>query len=48
MADAAYAMLSKNSKDYTGRFEIDEDVLTAEGVRDFSKYAVDPSGYLYI
>ncbi|KAJ1351417.1 hypothetical protein KIN20_007414 [Parelaphostrongylus tenuis] len=42
MADAAYAMLSKNSRDYTGNFAIDEDVLRAEGVTDFKKYAVDP------
>ncbi|GMT14602.1 hypothetical protein PFISCL1PPCAC_5899, partial [Pristionchus fissidentatus] len=43
MADAAYAMLSKNSSDYTGNFAIDEDVLRAEGVTDMDKYALDPS-----
>lgn len=42
MADAAYAVLSKNSRDYTGNFAIDEEVLRAEGVRDFKKYAVNP------
>uniref|UniRef100_A0A0K0D072 Hydroxysteroid dehydrogenase-like protein 2 n=1 Tax=Angiostrongylus cantonensis TaxID=6313 RepID=A0A0K0D072_ANGCA len=43
MADAAYAMLSRNSRDYTGKFAIDEEVLRAEGVTDFTKYAIDPS-----
>ncbi|KHJ90062.1 hypothetical protein OESDEN_10102 [Oesophagostomum dentatum] len=43
MADAAYAVLSKNSRQYTGNFAIDEEVLRAEGVTDFKKYAVDPT-----
>ncbi len=38
MADAAYAILTKPSREFTGRFCIDEDVLRAEGVTDFSKY----------
>ncbi|EYC09532.1 hypothetical protein Y032_0060g3169 [Ancylostoma ceylanicum] len=46
MADAAYAMLSKNSREYTGNFAIDEEVLRAEGVRDFKKYAVNPDAPL--
>ncbi|KAE9416133.1 hypothetical protein Angca_007676, partial [Angiostrongylus cantonensis] len=46
MADAAYAMLSRNSRDYTGKFAIDEEVLRAEGVTDFTKYAIDPSAPL--
>ncbi|XGW10362.1 hypothetical protein V3C99_012115 [Haemonchus contortus] len=46
MADAAYAMLSKNSREYTGHFAIDEEILRAEGVTDFTKYAVDPSAPL--
>lgn len=37
MADAAYAVLSKNSKDFTGNFCIDEDILKAEGVTDFDR-----------
>lgn len=41
MADAAYAILSKDSKTCTGQFFIDEDVLRAEGVEDFEKYAVN-------
>lgn len=46
MADAAYAVLSKNSKDYSGQFLIDEDVLKAEGVTDFEKYACVPGAPL--
>jgi citronellol/citronellal dehydrogenase len=43
MADAAHAILSKPSRECTGRFFIDEEVLRAEGVHDFSPYAVDGS-----
>jgi len=42
VADAAYVMLSKNSRNYTGNFAIDEDVLKQEGVRDFDQYAYSP------
>ncbi|HEX7663068.1 MAG TPA: NAD(P)-dependent oxidoreductase [Polyangiaceae bacterium] len=45
MADAAYAILNKGV-DYTGNFAIDDEVLAAEGVTDFSKYALDPNGKL--
>ncbi|MFP2908762.1 SDR family oxidoreductase [Pyxidicoccus sp. 3LFB2] len=38
MADAAYAILTKPSREFTGNFCIDEEVLRAEGVTDFSKY----------
>ena len=40
MADAAYAVLSKNSKDFTGNFLIDEDVLKAEGITDFDRLVI--------
>ena len=43
MADAAYAILCRDSKTSTGNFYIDDEVLAAEGVEDFSGYAVDPS-----
>ncbi|MBO9663188.1 NAD(P)-dependent oxidoreductase [Dokdonella sp.] len=39
VADAAYAILTKPSREVTGHFFIDEDVLRAEGVTDFSIYA---------
>ena|SRR5690349_360043 len=42
MADAAHAMLTKPSREFTGKFCVDEDVLRAEGVKDFSKYAAVP------
>lgn len=40
VADAAYAILTKDSKETTGRFFIDEEVLRAEGISDFTEYAV--------
>lgn len=39
MADAAHAILVRPSRDGTGQFWIDEDVLRNEGVTDFSSYA---------
>jgi citronellol/citronellal dehydrogenase len=38
MADAAHAILTRNSRECTGNFYIDDDVLRAEGVTDFSRY----------
>ena len=38
MSDAAHAILSRDSRACTGNFFIDEDVLRAEGVTDFSAY----------
>jgi citronellol/citronellal dehydrogenase len=43
MADAAYAVLSRNSRESTGNFFMDDEVLKAEGVTNFDQYAVDPS-----
>jgi len=40
MADAAHAILCRNSKTTSGNFFIDEDVLRAEGVKDLDSYAV--------
>jgi hypothetical protein len=42
MADAAYVILSKKSREFTGQFIIDEDLLRKEGVTDFEKYAMAP------
>jgi citronellol/citronellal dehydrogenase len=39
MADAAYAILSRPARQCSGNFFIDEEVLRAEGVSDFSMYA---------
>ncbi len=38
MADAAYAILTKPSREFTGNFCIDDEVLAAAGVTDLSKY----------
>lgn len=43
MADAAHAVLSRDSWRFSGNFLIDETVLRDKGVTDFSQYAVDPS-----
>jgi citronellol/citronellal dehydrogenase len=42
MADAAHALLTRDSRADTGKFYIDENVLRADGVSDFEKYAVEP------
>lgn len=42
MADAAHVILTKPSREFTGRFCIDDVVLHEAGVRDFSKYAAVP------
>lgn len=46
MADAAYVILNRNSKECTGNFFIDTEVLKAEGESDFDKYAVAPGNDL--
>jgi citronellol/citronellal dehydrogenase len=43
MADAAHYVLTRDSREYTGNFLIDERVLREAGVTDFKPYAVDPS-----
>lgn len=40
MADAAYVILTSNSRTTTGNFFIDDEVLRTAGVTDFEKYAV--------
>lgn len=45
MADAAYAIACRD-KSTTGNFYIDEEVLKAEGVKDFEQYAEVPSNPL--
>lgn len=47
MADAAYHIITKPSRQTTGHFFIDEDVLRHEGVTDLSGYAVDPTAELF-
>ena len=47
MADAAHAILNRDSRGATGNFYIDETVLREEGVTDFDQYAVTPGTSLY-
>ena len=42
MGDAAHVILTKPSREFTGRFLIDEDLLREEGVRDFANYLMVP------
>lgn len=42
MGDAAYVVLTKPSREFTGQFCIDDEVLYAAGERDFAKYKVNP------
>jgi len=42
MADAAYVMLTRDSKSFTGNFAIDEEVLREEGCTDFTGYLAAP------
>ena len=46
MADAAYAIFNKPSREFTGNFLIDDSFLYDEGERDFDKYKVDPTAAL--
>jgi citronellol/citronellal dehydrogenase len=48
MADAAHAILSKPSREFTGNFCIDDLVLHAAGVRDFSVYAAVPGATKFL
>ena len=41
-ADAAYAVLTKSARELTGQTLVVEDVLEAEGVTDFARYAAVP------
>ncbi|HEX8537156.1 MAG TPA: short chain dehydrogenase, partial [Cystobacter sp.] len=42
MSDAAYAILTRDSRSCTGNFFLDEDLLREQGVKDFDKYLVKP------
>ena len=43
MADAAYAIFSRPSREFTGRFLIDDNLLAESGVTDFEQYRADPT-----
>ncbi|XP_034478487.1 hydroxysteroid dehydrogenase-like protein 2 [Drosophila innubila] len=42
MADAAYAIISRDSRKYSGNFFIDDEVLLDVGIKDLSNYACHP------
>ncbi|WP_414831920.1 SDR family oxidoreductase [Afifella sp. YEN Y35] len=43
LADAAWRIFQKPSRDFTGNFLIDDTFLAGEGVSDFDQYRVDPT-----
>lgn len=47
MADAAYFVLNSDSRNSTGNFFIDEQVLREHGITDLASYAVNPKVPLY-
>ena len=47
IADAAHLILTKPSREFTGNFCIDDEVLEAAGITDLSGYAVDPDAELF-
>jgi citronellol/citronellal dehydrogenase len=46
MADAAHVILTRSSREHTGSFYIDDEVLASAGVTDLSKYAMVPGAEL--
>lgn len=45
MADAAYAILTKTGCELTGKFLIDDEILSENGVTDFDQYANVPGKF---
>jgi citronellol/citronellal dehydrogenase len=43
LADAAYMVFGKPSREFSGNFLIDDSFMAGEGVTDFTPYRVDPS-----
>ena len=48
MADAAHAILTRPSREFTGRFLIDDEVLAETGITDFDRYRCDPTQDLFV
>jgi citronellol/citronellal dehydrogenase len=48
VADAAHVILSGASRERTGQFLIDDEVLAAAGVTDFDRYQVEPGAPLVL
>lgn len=47
MADTAHIILNRNSRDFTGNFFIDDEVLAEEGITDLSAYNQGPESALF-
>lgn len=47
VADAAHAIFQRSSRECTGNFFIDDEVLKISGVKDFEQYAVTPGTPLF-
>ena len=47
MADAAHWILTRDSRQVTGRFFLDEEALAEAGVTDLERYALDPEANLF-
>ena len=47
MADAAYLILTQDSRSFTGKFLIDDEVLKEHGVTDMDQYANAPGNILH-
>lgn len=43
MSDSAYLILTSNSKENSGNFYIDEEVLKKHGIKDMKQYQLDPT-----
>ncbi len=46
IADAAYAVLTRDARATAGNFFLDEDVLSEAGITDFGRYAIKPGASL--
>ncbi|KAF7634498.1 SCP2 domain-containing protein [Meloidogyne graminicola] len=46
VSDAAYVILSRSSKEFTGNFCLDEDILKEAGITDFSQYSYEKNSQL--
>ena len=48
MGDAAHAIFVRNSRECTGNFFIDDEVLRSIGITNLDKYSVEPGAKLIV
>jgi citronellol/citronellal dehydrogenase len=48
MADAAHAILTRDARQCTGNFFIDDEVLAASGIHNLDDYAMTPGNKKFI